>query len=54
MGTRRGSKYLNVNTGSEQSQNFRHDERFRGGWEAERKDANPDVFFVLRHSYVRG
>ena len=54
MGTGRGSKYMHINTGSEQSQNFRHDERFGRGWEAERKDADLDGFFVLRHSYVFG
>jgi hypothetical protein len=44
MGTRRGSKYMHINTGFEQSQDFRHDERFGRCWEAERKDADPEGF----------
>ena len=43
---------MHINTGSQQSQNFRHDERFGRCWEAERKDADPDGFSIFRHAYA--
>ncbi len=51
MGTRRCCKYLHINTGSQESQNFRHDERFGRRWKAQRKDANPDGLSIFRHAY---